>query len=55
MKYVIFQYNLKYYTLTKDGYFFIWKWVDDMLTQEYENYKKYQGFKKGKKIKVNEI
>ena len=28
-----------FYSLTKDGYLFIWKWVDDFLTEEYKNLK----------------
>lgn len=25
-----------FYTLTKDGYLFVWKWVEDYLTDEYK-------------------
>jgi len=30
-----------FYSLTKDGYLFIWKWVDDYLTDEYKNFRAY--------------
>ncbi len=36
-----------FYSLTKDGYLFIWKWVDDFLTEEYKKVKNFQNFKKG--------
>lgn len=44
-----FNQNMTYfYTLTKDGYLFVWKWVEDYLTDEYKKLKNYQNFKKGK-------
>ena len=41
-----------FYTLTKDGYLFVWKWVEDFLTDEYKKLKNFQNFKKGRKIKL---
>lgn len=42
-----------FYTLTRDGYLFLWKWVEDFLSDEYKKFKNYQKNKIGRKIKLD--
>jgi len=42
-----------FYSLSKDGYFFIWKWVDDYLSAGYKNLRKFELFKKNKKLRLS--
>ena len=41
------------YTMGKDGLLNIWSWKSDFLTQEYKNMIGFQGFKRGKKLKIS--
>lgn len=42
------------YSVTKDGYLFVWTWKEDYVSEDYKKFRNFEKFKTGRKIKLED-